>query len=130
MKLIKWLKIKAKLLKQEIIVIYYAYKNPETPLIPKIIIIFTLGYAMSPIDLIPDFIPVIGFLDDVIIIPLLIAISLKFIPIEIIEESRQKAVKEPLSLKKNIWFGIIFIIIWIVILLFTGHYLYNLFYKK
>jgi uncharacterized membrane protein YkvA (DUF1232 family) len=116
MKILETLKAKAKTLKKEIIVIYYAYQHPELSILPKILIIFTLGYALSPIDLIPDFIPILGYLDDLIILPVLITISIKLIPVEIINESRIKAEKEPLKFKKNWFFGIIFILIWIVFL--------------
>lgn len=113
----KKIKEKVKSLKKEVLTIYYAYKNPETKLFPKIIILFTLGYALSPIDLIPDFIPIFGYIDDLIIIPGLITLSLKMIPKEIIKESRDKATREPLQLKKNWYFALIFILIWIILII-------------
>ena len=116
MKIFEDLKAKAKALKKEITAIYYAYQNPNTAIITKIIIILTLGYALSPIDLIPDFIPILGYLDDLIIIPALISLSIKLIPKEIIEESRKKAENEPLNLNKNWFFAIIFVIIWVILL--------------
>lgn len=88
-------KSKAKLLKQNITALYYAYKNPGTGILPKAVILITLFLALSPIDLIPDFIPVIGYLDDLIIIPLLLKLSIKLIPEDIMAESRLKAEKEP-----------------------------------
>lgn len=115
MNIIENVKIKAKNLKKEITVIYYAYQNPETGLLPKIIILFTLGYALSPIDLIPDFIPVLGYLDDLIIVPVLIALSIKLIPQKIMDEAREKALKEPLRLKNNWFFAALFIFTWIVL---------------
>lgn len=116
MKIIEVLKIKAKILKKEINVIYYAYQHPELSILPKILIIFTLGYALSPIDLIPDFIPVLGYLDDLIILPILISLSIKLIPEKIMTESRIKAEKDPFKLKNNWFFGILFILIWMIIL--------------
>jgi len=110
------LKLKAKLIKKEIIVIYYALHHPRVSFLPKLIIAFTIGYALSPIDLIPDFIPVLGYLDDLILIPLLIALSVKLIPAEIIKECRDKALHEPLSLKKNLCFAVFFILIWLILL--------------
>ena len=71
------LKSKAMRLKREIAALYYAYQNPKLPLLPRLVILFTLGYCLSPIDLIPDFIPVLGYLDDLIILPALITLSLK-----------------------------------------------------
>lgn len=117
-KLFKELKDRAKSLKKEITAIYYAYKNPKTKLLPKILIFLTLGYALSPIDFIPDFIPFFGYLDDFVIIPLMIMLSIKLIPEEIMNESREKALKEPLVLKKNWGFALVFIFIWIILLAF------------
>ncbi|MBN1472659.1 MAG: DUF1232 domain-containing protein [Syntrophaceae bacterium] len=116
MKIIDKMKEKAKNLKKEITAINYAYQNPEVKLLPRIIIIFTIGYALSPIDLIPDFIPILGYLDDLIIIPALITLSIKLIPKEIMDESREKALKEPLKLKKNWFFALLFIFIWVTLL--------------
>ena len=118
MKMTEKIKNRVKTLKEEITALYYAYQNPGLNQLPKIIIIFTLCYALSPIDLIPDFIPILGYLDDLIIIPALIILSVKMIPDEIMEESREKAFKEPLKLKKNWFFGYIFIIIWIILITF------------
>lgn len=118
MKLIDSLKEKAKRLKKEITIVYYAYQNPKTKLLPKIIIAFTLGYALSPIDLIPDFIPVLGYLDDLIIIPALITLSIKLIPTDVMQEAREKASKEPIKLGKNWVVALLFILIWISLFTF------------
>ena len=83
------LKRRAGALKREITAIYYAFRNPETPRGPKIVIWITLFSALSPIDLIPDFIPVLGYLDDLILIPALLAWSIRLIPDEIMEKSRK-----------------------------------------
>lgn len=114
-KIIENLKTGAQNRKKEITAIYYACQNPETGLLPKIIILFTLGYALSPIDLIPDFIPVIGHLDDLIIIPLLIALSIKLIPEDVMKKSIERAEKEPFEFKKNRYFALLFIMIWVII---------------
>lgn len=116
MKIIKKLKIKARKLKKEITVIYYAYQHPKMTALPKIIIAFTLGYALSPIDLIPDFIPVLGYLDDLFIIPALISLSIRLIPPGIMEESRRKANDKPLTLNENRLFAVIFVAIWVILL--------------
>ncbi|WP_299977368.1 YkvA family protein [Desulfobacula sp.] len=129
MKILEELKIKVKNLKKEITAIYYAYQHPKTTVLPKIIILFTLGYALSPIDLIPDFIPVLGYLDDLLILPVLIALSIKLIPHEIMEESRKKAENQPLQLKKNWVFAIVFIIIWIALFMFLIHSFISIFLK-
>jgi uncharacterized membrane protein YkvA (DUF1232 family) len=111
------LKDKARKLKTEITTLYYVYQDPKLGLLPKIIILFTLGYALSPIDLIPDFIPVLGYIDDLVIVPALISLSIKLIPEEILASAREKAIKEPLKLKKNNWlFALLFISIWVVLI--------------
>ncbi|MGC8764703.1 MAG: YkvA family protein [Brevinematia bacterium] len=116
MKIIDRLKERSKALKKEIKVIYFAYQNPDLNLLPKIIIVITLGYALSPVDLIPDFIPVLGYLDDLIIIPALIILSLRLIPKDIIKEARARAERENIFLRKNWVAGIIFILIWLSLL--------------
>jgi uncharacterized membrane protein YkvA (DUF1232 family) len=83
---------------------------------PKMVIAFTLGYALSPVDLIPDFIPVLGYLDDLFIVPALLVLSIKLIPTDVLEESRKIANQKPIILKKNRLFSFIFIVIWIIIL--------------
>ena len=116
MKIFEKMKKKANDLKNEITTIYYAYQNPEVPLLPKIIIIITLAYALSPIDLIPDFIPILGYVDDILILPSLITLSIRLIPKEIMDESRLKARSEPIQLKKNWAFAFVFILVWIVLI--------------
>jgi uncharacterized membrane protein YkvA (DUF1232 family) len=83
------LKLRAKKLKSEARVLLIAYRNKRTPVIAKILIGVTAGYLLSPIDLIPDFIPVLGFLDDLIIVPALIALSVKLIPDTVLAEARE-----------------------------------------
>ncbi len=118
MKVIENLKARAENIRKGVTLIYYAYQNPGTKLLPKLIILFTLGYALSPIDLIPDFIPILGYLDDLIIIPALILLSIKLIPKDIIDESRVRSENEPLELKKNWIFAFTFILIWMTLFTF------------
>lgn len=74
------------------------YKDPRTPRIAKILLWITIGYALSPIDLIPDFIPVIGYLDDIIILPVLLYLAIKSIPEDVyIENYNQVFKKQVLS---------------------------------
>lgn len=91
------LKGKVKKLKEEIVPIYYALFDKRTPLVAKILAGLTIGYLLSPIDLIPDFIPVIGLLDDLIIVPLLITATIKLIPKPVIED-----IKEHKDLEKRL----------------------------
>lgn len=115
MTFIKTLKIKAKKLKQELVVLHLAYKNPKTPWTAKALIILVIGYALSPIDLIPDFIPIIGFLDDLILLPLGIYWAIKLIPKDVIEASRLEAKTYQWNKKKNLVAGILIALLWILI---------------
>lgn len=85
------IKEKAKKLKSDIPALYIALKDKETPTAAKVFAAITVGYALSPIDLIPDFIPVLGYLDDIIILPALVALTIKLIPKEVFERSRNEA---------------------------------------
>lgn len=89
----RWQKIKAqaKQLKSDIPIIFIALKDQNTPLIAKICAAITVGYSLSPIDLVPDFIPVLGYLDDLILLPLLVVLTMKLIPFEIWEKSKKQA---------------------------------------
>jgi uncharacterized membrane protein YkvA (DUF1232 family) len=91
------LKSRARALKIETYAIYLAARHPRTPWYAKAIAFGTVAYALSPIDLIPDFIPVIGYLDDLILVPAGIALALKMIPAEVMEEARKTASSQGLS---------------------------------
>jgi uncharacterized membrane protein YkvA (DUF1232 family) len=82
---------RARALKREVLVLYFAVRDPRTPLAAKIVAGLVVAYALSPIDLIPDFIPVLGYLDDLILVPLGIALCLRLIPEPILVESRLRA---------------------------------------
>ena len=75
-------------LKREIKVYQLAAKDPRTPRVAKILLTLAIAYMLSPIDLIPDFIPVIGHLDDLVIVPLLFCLAVKFIPKQVIQDCR------------------------------------------
>ena len=85
------LKQKSRHLKIEIYALYLAYRDPRVPWYAKAFVALVVGYAFSPIDLIPDFIPVLGYLDDLILIPLGVAVALKMIPEKVMEDCREKA---------------------------------------
>ena len=77
-------------LKTELAVYRLVLKDARTPLPAKALLGLAVGYALMPFDLIPDFIPVLGHLDDLVIVPLLVILALKLIPQEVISECRQK----------------------------------------
>ena len=81
----------ARSLKRDAVTLWFAYKHPATPVLAKALCIFVVAYALSPIDLIPDFVPVLGYLDDLILIPLGIALAIKMIPPSVLAECRARA---------------------------------------
>jgi uncharacterized membrane protein YkvA (DUF1232 family) len=89
--LIKKLKQRAGSLKDETFALRLAARDPRTPWYAKLLVALIVAYALSPIDLIPDFIPVLGYLDDLILIPLAIALALKLVPRHVLAECRIKA---------------------------------------
>ena len=78
-------------LKQDILVLWFAIRSPDTPTIPKILAFLAVAYAFSPIDLIPDFIPILGYVDDLILIPIMVFLILKIIPNTVLQTARVEA---------------------------------------
>lgn len=114
-------KSKAREIKQNIFVLYLSYKDPRVPWYAKLFAFVVVAYAFSPIDLIPDFIPIIGYLDDLLIVPLGITLALKMIPTPVIEECKVKAEEIRKSGKPKNWVtGSLFIVIWILLAIWLG----------
>lgn len=112
------LKEKARKIKENIPTVFLALKDKETPIIAKIFAGITVAYALSPIDLIPDFIPVLGYLDDIIILPALIALTIRLIPKEIWEKNSELSENMWQDEKPKKWYyGIPIVVIWIVVIL-------------
>ncbi len=93
MKIFKKITNLLKLLKKDVIVLWFVLKNPATPFLTKSVAVVTVAYAVSPVDLIPDVIPLLGYLDDLIIVPILIWITLKLVPQTVLNQSRQQALE-------------------------------------
>ena len=106
----------ARTLKKEVFALYFAYRDPRTPWYGKACAALVVAYAFSPIDLIPDPIPVLGYLDDLVLIPLGVVIALRLIPGEVMSESRARAEKELQDGKPVSWVGAVIIaLIWIAL---------------
>lgn len=111
-------KERAKRLKSDIPAIFLALKDADTPIIAKILAAITVAYALSPVDLIPDFIPVLGYLDDLLILPALAALTIKLIPKEKLEECRKKADGLWENGKPKKWYyAMPIVVIWAVVVL-------------
>jgi uncharacterized membrane protein YkvA (DUF1232 family) len=83
----KW----ARAVKSDVLVLWFCCRHPRTPLLVKLLAIAIAGYALSPIDLIPDFIPVLGYLDELILLPVAIYLVLKLVPPDVLAECREQA---------------------------------------
>ncbi len=90
MRMASW-KQRARQLKAETYALYLAYRDPRTPWWGRLFAAIVVGYAFSPLDLIPDFVPVLGYLDDLILVPLGVFLAVKMIPAEVMVESKAKA---------------------------------------
>ena len=118
------IKQKAKELKKQTLTVYFVSGDPNLPLATKIIAIFVAAYALSPIDLIPDFIPVLGLLDDIIIVPLGLALVVYLTPPEIIREAQLRALQ---SVERPISYiaALVFIFIWLAIAIISAQWFYR-----
>ena len=111
------LKERAKKLKTDIPAVFLSLKSKDTPLIAKILAVITIAYALSPIDLIPDFIPVLGYLDDLIILPVLVALTIRCIPKDTFERYRKEAEGMWQNGKPKKWyFAIPMVLFWLLVI--------------
>lgn len=116
----------ARTVKRDVHALYLASRDPRVPWYAKALAIAVAGYALSPIDLIPDFIPVVGYLDDVIIVPLGIMLVVRLIPADIMAEHRELAAAtqdRPVSRTA----GIVIALIWAAAIAVTGWLCYRYF---
>ena len=113
------LKAQAEQLKQHTLTVYFAARDPRTPIFVRVLAVLVAAYALSPIDLIPDFIPVIGYLDDLLLVPLGLALVVRLTPHEVLESARlkaQQAVNKPVSYIAAVFFvGLWLVVAWLAI---------------
>lgn len=110
------LKDRAKKLKRDIPTVFLCLKDSDTPVIAKVLAALTVGYALSPVDLIPDFIPVLGYLDDVILLPAMIALTVKLIPKDVWEKNSILAVGMWQDGRPKKWYyAVPIILFWVLI---------------
>ena len=81
----------ARRIKRDALTLWFARSHPDTPWYAKVLGAFVVAYALSPIDLIPDFIPVLGYVDDALLLPALIWLTLRLLPQRVLTDSRQQA---------------------------------------
>lgn len=122
------IKNKARSMKQNVFVLYLSYRDPRVPWYAKVFAMLVVSYAFSPIDLIPDFIPILGYLDDIIIVPIGIMIALKMIPEPVLLDCRAKADEIRKNGKPNNWItGTLFIAVWVMCAIWGSILLYKMF---
>lgn len=122
------LKQRARRLKAETFALYLAARDPRTPWYAKLLVACIVAYAFSPIDLIPDFVPVLGYVDDLILIPISIALAIKVIPHSVLAECRAQA-QESLQRNKPVSriAGVIIVVIWLGLAALCFVWLYEVF---
>ena len=111
------LKARARKLKQDIPTVFLCLKDAETPVSAKILAAVTVGYALSPVDLIPDFIPVLGYLDDVILLPALIAWTIRLIPKDVWAQNATRSAGMWADGRPKKWYyAIPIVLVWVLVL--------------
>jgi uncharacterized membrane protein YkvA (DUF1232 family) len=121
------LKSRARELKREIAALYLAARDPRTPWYAKALVGCVVAYALSPIDLIPDPIPVLGYLDDLLLLPLGIFFAVKLIPAEILADCRARAAAMEVTLPNDWRAAGVIILLWLLALTLSGYFLFEAF---
>ena len=116
MKFLESLKGRARSLQRDTLAVWYAAKDKRTPWYARILAVLVAAYALSPVDLVPDFIPVLGYLDDLILIPAGIALVLRLIPAVVMSDARIKA-EASLAKPSTWWMTGLIILVWICLVI-------------
>jgi uncharacterized membrane protein YkvA (DUF1232 family) len=119
-------KEKAQNLKNDTYALYLAYRDPRVPWYAKVFVAAIVGYAVCPLDLIPDFIPVLGYVDDIILIPAGISLAIKMIPQDVLEECREKAQTESFSTREHWIAAVIIVLIWLLAFYVIAKLIWNI----
>lgn len=118
---------RARGLQTEASALYLAYRDPRVPWYAKVYLVCVLAYLFSPIDLIPDFIPILGYLDELLLMPVFIAVARKLVPEPVLNEYRAQAQERTAQGRPRIWIGaVIIIIVWIVLVALAALMIRNL----
>jgi len=109
-------------LKREILALYFVGRDPRTPRHVKVVIALVVAYGLSPIDLIPDFIPVLGYLDDLILLPLGIWLAIQLTPPEIFQAARAKAALTEQRLPRDWRAAAMIVLLWLAALILIAYF--------
>ena len=121
MQILSSLKDRAKELKQFTLVAYYAARDPRTPTFIRVLALLVAAYALSPIDLIPDFIPVLGYLDDILLVPLGLALVIRLLPAPVLASAREQAQCAAERPTSKLAAGVI-VAVWLLVILLFGRW--------
>jgi uncharacterized membrane protein YkvA (DUF1232 family) len=116
----------ARALERETLALYYAARDPRTPWIAKLVIGLVVAYALSPIDLIPDFIPVLGYLDDLLLLPLGIWLAIRLLPAGVLDQARARAA-QALERPRSRAAAAVIVAIWVALALLAAWWLADFF---
>jgi uncharacterized membrane protein YkvA (DUF1232 family) len=124
--MIKHWQQQARQLKREILVLYLACRHPRTPWYAKALAILVVGYAFSPLDLIPDPIPILGYLDDLVLLPLGILFVIRLIPAAVMEECRAQAQDLQAGDRPTNWVAAgVIVLLWLLVAVWLSRLLYT-----
>ncbi len=111
-------------IKRDVVALWLAARDPRTPILAKALAALVAAYALSPIDLIPDFIPVLGYLDDLLLVPLGIMLAIRLIPEAVLTEMRMRAT-ERTGRPQSKAAAIVIVVIWIAAAIAVGVWIYK-----
>jgi uncharacterized membrane protein YkvA (DUF1232 family) len=124
------LRQRARAIKRDTLALYLAARHPQTPWYAKALAVLIVGYALSPIDLIPDFIPVLGYLDDVILLPAGIFLCIRLIPAHVLDDCRAQAAERFADGKPtNRTAAVVIVLIWLAVLIVAFAWVWRTFYS-
>jgi uncharacterized membrane protein YkvA (DUF1232 family) len=121
------LKARARALKAEVVALVLAARHPRTPWYAKALVVAIVAYALSPIDLIPDFIPVLGLVDDIILLPFAIALAVKMIPPDVMAECRARASQERPGTRAGRIGAAVIVLFWVALVALAAMWAHSLF---
>ena len=128
MTLLAGLRERARQLKAEVLALFLAARHPRTPWYAKLFLVAIVAYALSPIDLIPDFIPVLGLVDEIILLPFAIVLAVKMVPVDVMSECRARASQLQLSGSRIGRIGAaVIVLLWIALIVLAGIWAHNSF---
>jgi len=129
MRFLDQLKARARRLKTDTLTVWFAARDHRTPWSARIVALLVTAYAFSPIDLIPDFVPILGYLDDLVIIPAGIMLAVRLIPPEVLADARLRGEMQT-SKPVNWWAGALILVIWLFVIFLIGRAVLPLILKK